>query len=665
MKSPKKNFVKIIIFLLLFATLAFLVGVFVFQSPPPAVATFTSVPPTITGTSTPVSPTATSTPALIQEENATSDDLNVYYSYAYTGSYTWYRVYMDTDQDPATGFPQAGIGGDYLLEGPNLFSYSGVGGSWAWTLIKAVTFTDIDNVVSWTVARGDINEAASPNATDLAFQVESPLITSAAFTHNVDNGAIPSLVTHVPTAPPTATTNVSSTPTKVPTLAGPTATNTPLGPTPTPGPTGSTTVTYTSTTAIITNPERGVDHTNTDCQSNLYTIAQLRAYRDDEHISLVLCNFYLTSFKTRPIDSATLTTLQDQLNTIRAAGLKAVLRFAYTKTDNIDTSLAQILAHIDQLAPIIRSNSDVIALWQGSFIGQWGEGYYTSNFGDLGVISPQQWADRKAVVDAMLAALPGSRMVSLRTPLMMTTMYGSTTVSSSTAFNGSIVSRIGQHNDAFLAAPDDLGTYRNTATDYPWLQAQSTYTVMGGETANVNPPRSDCPTALQEMGMFHWSYINVDWFPAAISAWQSQDCWSTMQQKLGYRFVLTQGTYPNHASAGGPLNVQLSIRNDGFAAPFNPRNFELILRNNFTGLLYRFPLESDPRVWFAGTSVTIDHTITLPEDIPDGSYALLLNLPDPEKTLNERPEYSIRLANTNTWESGTGFNNLLHSVTIP
>src|SRR5512140_1351708 len=95
-----------------------------------------------------------------------------------------------------------------------------------------------------------------------------------------------------------------------------------------------------------------------------------------------LCNFYLNAFKSSLIDSSTLATLRNQLNTIRAAGLKVVLRFAYTKTDNVDANVTQVLAHIDQLAPIIQANSDVIAVWQGSFIGEWGEGYYTSNFGD-------------------------------------------------------------------------------------------------------------------------------------------------------------------------------------------------------------------------------------------------------------------------------------------
>ncbi len=616
----------------------------------------------------------------ITSYQATNDATNVYYQFQYTGTWNWYHVFIDTDQNAATGYAIGGIGANYLLENNELYSYSGSGSNWRWTFIKNVTYSNTNSTASWTVVRADIGETADPNWADLIFEVESNNSSdmSLKYTHVYSgSGAATATLTNTP-VPPTATPTATNTPapstatfTPTNTSVAPTATrtNTPAGPTNTPtstptSPAGSsTTVTYTASTTVITNPERGFDHTNTACDSSLFDLATLQSYRSSENISLVLCNFYLSSFKTKPISQAALNTLQTQLNTIRSAGLKVVLRFAYTSTNNQDASLSQIQAHINQLAPIIQSNSDVILVWQAGFIGEWGEWYYTNHFGDTGTITTQQWADRKAVVDAMLAALPSTRMVSLRTPLFMTTMYGSTTVTSGTAFNGSAVARIGQHNDAFLASADDQGTYTNTATDYPWLQAQSTYTVMGGENDGVNSPRTDCTTALQEMGMFHWSYINTDYYPQTITNWNSQGCLVTMKKNLGYRFVLTQGTYPNTATAGGSLNVQISIRNDGYAAPFNPRGRELILRNTSTGTLYRFALASDPRFWLAGTTTTINQTITL-TGVPAGSYALLLNLPDPESALSTRPEYSIQLANTGTWEAGTGFNNLLMTVIV-
>jgi hypothetical protein len=68
-------------------------------------------------------------------------------------------------------------------------------------------------------------------------------------------------------------------------------------------------------------------------------------------------------------------------------------------------------------------------------------------------------------------------------------------------------------------------------------------------------------------------------------------------------------------------------------------------------------------LWLAGTTTTINQTITL-TGVPAGSYALFLNLPDANSGLSTRPEYSIQLANTGTWEASTGFNNLLKTITV-
>jgi len=50
--------------------------------------------------------------------------------------------------------------------------------------------------------------------------------------------------------------------------------------------------------------------------------------------------------------------------------------------------------------------------------------------------------------------------------------------------------------------------------------------------------------------------------------------------------------------------------------------------------------------------------------MPRGSYALLLNLPDPQASLRNRPEYSIQFANASTWEASAGFNKLNHTVGV-
>jgi len=376
-----------------------------------------------------------------------------------------------------------------------------------------------------------------------------------------------------------------------------------------------------------------------------------------------MCVFYLAEYRASPLGRAALDQLQQQFDTVRAAGLKMILRFAYTKsTAGDDAPRDRVLAHLDQLAPYLRANSDVIDVLQAGFVGAWGEWYYTQHFGDAGNVSPADWANRKAVTDKILDVLPATRMVQVRTPKIKRTMYDTEPLPPGRAYDGTPIARVGHHNDCFLASPDDYGTYEDPAVEYPYLHAETTYLAMGGETCAVNPPRSDCPTATDETALFHWSYLNADYHPDVLAGWRAQGCLADLTRRLGYRIALRTGTYPTTASPGEDLPVSVTVANEGLAAPHNPRGVALVLRNTATGTYYWLTMDADPRTWLPGATTTIDETVALPNDMPPGEYALLLTLPDPQ--LSSRPEFSVRLATENVWEPGTGFNDLGHTVTV-
>jgi hypothetical protein len=550
--------------------------------------------------------------ATISSTSATNTATTVTYRFSYTGTPQFLRVYVDADRNASTGFAQAGTGADYLLENGSLYQHTGTG--WSWTLIRTVTFSSSGGVAQWTVNRSDLGETATPNDADLIFQVEAPLETSTKYTQVYSGGT-------------------------------------------------SGTVTYTASSENFSNPERGFYHHTGDCDKADFSQSTLQSYRTGQGISLVMCVFYLAEYKNGPIAQAALDQLQQQIDTVRAAGLKMVLRFAYTtSTTGDDTTKDRILAHLDQLAPYLNSGKDVIAVVQAGLIGAWGEWYYTQNFGNAGTVTSTDWANRKAVTDKLLSVVPSTRMIQLRTPKFKRTMYSTTAVQPGAAYNGSALSRIGHHNDCFLASPDDFGTYENTSVEYPYLQADTTYVPMGGETCGSNPPRSSCPTATGELAQFHWSFINTDYEPTVLNSWNTGGCLADISKNLGYRFRLESGTYPATASAGGSLPISFTVHNDGYATPFNPRSLELVLRNTSTGSTYKLAMSSDPRRWTAGTSTTVSQTLTLPTNLPAGSYSLLLNLPDP--LLSTRPEYSIHLANQGTWDATTGMNSLLHTLTV-
>src|SRR5690606_9885123 len=105
--------------------------------------------------------------------------------------------------------------------------------------------------------------------------------------------------------------------------------------------------------------------------------------------------------------------------------------------------------------------------------------------------------------NALLDALPAGKMVQLRTPKLKRTLYNTNSPLTLTqAFTDANIARVGHHNDCFLASSTDEGTYDNIAVDYPYLEQETRFTPMGGESCSVNLPRSGCETAVFELNKF-------------------------------------------------------------------------------------------------------------------------------------------------------------------
>jgi hypothetical protein len=430
----------------------------------------------------------------------------------------------------------------------------------------------------------------------------------------------------------------------------------------------TTTVAYTPSAATIANPERGFyKHTET-FGSDYHPLnqASLTNNRINNGYTLILRVFYLDNFVNSKISNSFLNNMKSDFTKIRAAGIKCVVRFAYSDDPSVaqrDATKSKILSHINQLKPILQANSDVIAAIQAGFIGTWGEWYYTDHFG----MSPtaNDYANRKAVLEAVLSAVP-NRMVQVRTPKLKTMMYGTTSALSLTqAFSTTSTARVGHHNDCFLASGSDSGTYTsNIVNEYVYLEQETKFLPMGGESCAVNAPRSECSTALAELKKFHWSYMNLDYYPGVINGFKTGNCFEDIQNHLGYRFEMVDGTYPATANAGSTMPIQFKINNTGFAAPFNQRKVYIVLKNVSNGVEYSVPMAADPRFWTAQATTMVAENLVLPTTIAAGSYKLYLKLPDTDAALAVRPEYSIRMANDNMWSGTNGMNDLQHIITI-
>ena len=430
---------------------------------------------------------------------------------------------------------------------------------------------------------------------------------------------------------------------------------------------GEQTITYTESSEVFANPERGL-YSNKGYHSagTAITSSLLSSCRRAGR-SLILLEYYLTDFMESDISSDYLKLIENNFKRLRSGGMKCILRFAYKNghadSDKpFDASEEWVMSHIAQVRPLLQTYSDVIYVLQAGFIGSWGEWYYTSNF----VQGPKTDADylpRKRVLEALLDALPQDRQVELRTPTFKMKIYGyslSDTLRISEAHGTSAKARVAGHNDCFLASGNDSGTYSSDSERQYW-KAETRYLIMGGETCKTSEycacsKSGSIPGAISELQDYHFSYLNMEYNTDVLNRWKSENCFDEVEKRLGYRLVLREGTFPRKPAAGKECSVTIRLQNVGFAAPMNPRGAELVLVSQSGSVLGSWPLESDPRFWMPESGViTISRTITLPAGA-SGQCRLCLSLPDGAPNLADDPMFAIRLANENVWDEDLGVN---------
>ncbi|GLY27534.1 hypothetical protein Kisp02_08990 [Kineosporia sp. NBRC 101731] len=429
------------------------------------------------------------------------------------------------------------------------------------------------------------------------------------------------------------------------------------------------TVTYTAGDAVIANPERGF-YKHTETHSTGYTplsAENLAGYRN-QGITQILRVFYLEDFASgAAISDAYLAKVRADLDTAREAGISVIVRFAYAQGGDWpysapygDASLDTVLAHIDQLKPIFSDDADVIELVQQGFIGLWGEGYYTDHFvadpANPGVVTAADWKKRNAVLKALLDAVPDERMVAARTMFSKQQYVGSSDpLTVSEGFSGSDQARIGHHNDCFLASADDYGTFLSDpiTLDQEYLEADSAYLPIGGETCGVNAPRSEWASASAEMARYHYSYLNRDYNTDVLNSWGEAGL-TEAAQKLGYRFVMTESSVSDDA-------VSLSVRNDGWAAPYNLRTAQLVLKSADATHTVAFDGNADVRTWAPGETVELNGLL---DEVPAGTYDIYLAIPSASPASEDDPNYAVQVANEGTWDAATGLNDLKQKVTV-
>jgi hypothetical protein len=434
-------------------------------------------------------------------------------------------------------------------------------------------------------------------------------------------------------------------------------------------------VTYAPTEDDFSSPERGFfvqrSYNPSRGGARALTVEELRAVRD-RHLSLVRMLYSLAQFRDAPIPPEYLAHIDADFATARQAGVKLIPRFAYNSgpIGAPDAPIEQMLAHIDQLTPVLRANSDVLAFLEAGFAGAWGEwhsstnGLFTSGTGAPPTINEKT----RALAEKLLAALPADRMIALRCPRFKTDLFGDAPLTAQDAFSGTPRARTGAINDCFLASPNDSGTFtKRMAEEKAFYNQDNLYVPQGGETCSTSAaaqPFIGCANALKEMAYQRYSTLNIDYQRGVLNGWETGGCMPEVRRRLGYRYRLIESRAPATIRPGGALTLTVTIVNDGFANLHNPRPLDVALRHQPSGRVYRLTTTEDPRHWLPGEQKTVSLTGGVPADAPAGVYDLLLHLPDAAAPLRDRPEYAVRFANSGVWVPATGMNSLGRQVRV-
>ncbi|MBR1706035.1 MAG: DUF4832 domain-containing protein [Bacteroidales bacterium] len=427
-------------------------------------------------------------------------------------------------------------------------------------------------------------------------------------------------------------------------------------------------VSYVEDTDNFCNPERGLYVPNIFYFRNgrvpsPSTPAALRNIRRSGK-TFSYSEFYIMEFVDKDLSEEALQSIRSTLEAHRTAGVKTIVRFAYSdgyaESDHPwDATLVQTLRHVEQLKPLFQEYADIIYVVQYGFVGSWGEGYYTDNYG-MNPRTDEDYKPRRALMAALLDAVPVSRQVAVRYAGYKRGILGTTladTITAATAFGPGDIARVAAFNDCFVSSSDDVGTYKSSADREMWA-AETNYVSMGGETCDAPTAYCNCLSTYENLEKYHWTYLNEAYNKKTHNVWASEGCYDDIVKRLGYRFVLLGAAFDGDFRAGASWTLRLHFKNVGFASLINRRPLVWVLSNAADpSERYEIVSPKDPREWKGGHTYEYAETLSLPAGLKAGqTYRVSLWMPDEAETLHDDPEFAVRLANEGVWDEATGLN---------
>jgi hypothetical protein len=373
--------------------------------------------------------------------------------------------------------------------------------------------------------------------------------------------------------------------------------------------------------------------------------------------------FDLSQFRNTPISDRMLDHMGQYLSQMISAGVTAnfsafywwgssadALR-AWQNKEPTEASFELMLRHVEQLQPLWERYPAAINFIAALLVGKWAE--WNKSFAQMGIEDNTDEARRKrrALVDLVMQALPKELMFGFRYPGHYRERYGTKVLGWDEAYGTSDQARTGGFYDYAFAdyAKDRWGSIADITR----------FTHYGGEGVPSSYNEARARDARAEFAATHWHHMQ----PMFRSEFERFGIYEELMRRMSYRYVLKSGALPKTVRGSDKLRLDLVVENEGFASLHKKKDIDIVLRNRSSGTVIRAKAnegkETDARRILPRSGQTKTIKLSAPlQAVPAGSYDVALHVKDIYAITANRPEFSIRFANTNTWDSATGHNKL-------
>ena len=301
--------------------------------------------------------------------------------------------------------------------------------------------------------------------------------------------------------------------------------------------------------------------------------------------------------KNQDLTEDALNVLQTTFDNIRSFGGHVIVRICYDPwyngRSNVTPEHKWVMRHVEQLAPVLSKNTDVIVALEMGMHGAYGEMHSDTN------ITYDRIAE---ATNLMLRSTPPELKILTRTGNYSAKVLGfdnwgvdfhidSDKFKEIAKAKGDTMYRVGMFNDGYLGTQYDYGTWGADCKTsicreegVAWLEKYGINTPYGGEalTTAENYQVINTPEFLSYEGFrTHTSYLNIQWNNNLIDSWKkthfkgkdfeydgskidSLTGFKYINDHLGYRFVLRESWMSDTVNGNGILRAKLRIQNVGF-----------------------------------------------------------------------------------------------------